>query len=452
MLSRLAGWSAALVFLNFLIAAQLPVAAQTSLTTLVERVVSCPKCHQPNSATHRFCGECGALLRPDACSRCGEELKAGVKFCTQCGLKVSLGPAASPDPSSTPPPVPSAPPPAPSTEPAIPQEAAAPHIPDSSATNQRLLVAGFSDVNFKSAASGANNAFSLGQFDLFMTSRINDRTGVLAELVTEADEQNKFGTEIERLLLQHSVNEYLNVALGRYHTAIGYYNTAYHHGTWLQTATGRPFLFEFEDGGGILPIHNVGVSLTGRMPGAPASLKYVLEVGNGRSHSGSEPVQNVTDDNGAKAVNAGLVVKPDSMPGFQAGINVYFDRLRGASSQKVGQAILAGHAVYTSQKFEWLNEAVVLRNQSMGTTYTTPAFYTQLARQFGLARPYVRYEWLHAPAAEPFYGTLGLRRGLALGVRYDVNDSACIKLQYDHVQQTGLPRAQTITLQSAFTF
>jgi hypothetical protein len=319
-------------------------------------------------------------------------------------------------------------------------------------SGQRLLVAGFSDVNFRSAASGMNNAFSLGQFDLFITSRINDRTGVLAELVTESDEENRFGTEIERLLFQHSVNEYLNVSLGRYHTALGFYSTAYHHGTWLQTATGRPFLFSFEDEGGILPIHNVGVSLNGRIPGAPSSVKYVLEVGNGRSHSMGEPVQNAVDDNGSKAVNAGIVVKPESMPGFQAGFNLYFDRLKSASSQKIGQAILAGHAVYVSGKFEWLNEGVVIRNQSMGTTYSTPAFYTQIARQWGSVKPYLRYEWLHAPSAEPIYGDLGLRRGLALGVRYDINDSACIKLQYDHVQQTGLPRAQTITLQSAFTF
>jgi hypothetical protein len=48
-----------------------------------------------------------------------------------------------------------------------------------------------------------------------------------------------------------------NVVVGRFHSAIGYSNTAYHHGTWLQTTTGRPLLFQFEDQGGILPIHNV---------------------------------------------------------------------------------------------------------------------------------------------------------------------------------------------------
>ena len=54
-----------------------------------------------------------------------------------------------------------------------------------------------------------------------------------------------------------------NVAVGRYHTAIGYYNNAYHHGKWLQTAAERPHIYDFEDSGGLLPIHNVGVSVSG---------------------------------------------------------------------------------------------------------------------------------------------------------------------------------------------
>src|SRR6267142_555838 len=47
-------------------------------------------------------------------------------------------------------------------------------------------------------------------------------------------EINTFSVDVERYLIQYSYNDYLNVAAGRFHTAIGYYNTAYHHSTWFQ--------------------------------------------------------------------------------------------------------------------------------------------------------------------------------------------------------------------------
>jgi len=58
-------------------------------------------------------------------------------------------------------------------------------------------------------------------------------------MLIEADEENHFGIEIERLLLPSKPREYFNVATGRYHTAIAYHNTAYHHGRRLQTGTGK---------------------------------------------------------------------------------------------------------------------------------------------------------------------------------------------------------------------
>ena len=108
---------------------------------------------------------------------------------------------------------------------------------------------------------------------------------------------------------------------GRYHTAIGYYNTAYHHSTWLQTATGRPFLFKFEDDSGILPIHNVGVSVTGIIPSGRLGLHYIAEVGNGRASSSpnAEPVQNTVDENNGKSFNLRILFRPTGVRGLQAG-------------------------------------------------------------------------------------------------------------------------------------
>ncbi len=134
--------------------------------------------------------------------------------------------------------------------------------------NKTLLrIRGFSDVTLHgSNLKGDTTSFSLGQVDLFVTSDVSEKLKFLSEIVFEAGRDNSFGVDVERLLLTYSFGDFLNVAVGRFHSAIGYYNTAYHHSTWLQTTTGRPFLFQFEDQGGILPIHNVGATASGRIP------------------------------------------------------------------------------------------------------------------------------------------------------------------------------------------
>ncbi|MDH0421451.1 MULTISPECIES: double zinc ribbon domain-containing protein [Delftia] len=43
---------------------------------------ACPTCRTPNSATSRFCGQCGVSL---VCRGCDANLVAGAKFCAQCG-------------------------------------------------------------------------------------------------------------------------------------------------------------------------------------------------------------------------------------------------------------------------------------------------------------------------------------------------------------------------------
>src|SRR5579883_1284535 len=143
-----------------------------------------------------------------------------------------------------------------------------------------LRMRGFGDISFRGTdQQGQTNGFSLGQLNLFVTSDISEKFKFLSEIVFESGpdnfynvpggNRNNFSVDVERYLLQYSYNDYFNLAVGRYHTAIGFYNTAYHHSTWFQTTTGRPLLFEFEDRGGILPIHNVGVSASGRIPSGP---------------------------------------------------------------------------------------------------------------------------------------------------------------------------------------
>jgi hypothetical protein len=324
-------------------------------------------------------------------------------------------------------------------------------------SNTLLRIRGFGDVDLRGTdRRGATTSFSLGQLDLFVTSDVSEKFKLLSEIVFEADQKNSFGVDVERLLLQYSPNDLFKLSAGRYHTAIGYYNTAYHHSTWLQTATGRPFLFQFEDGGGILPIHNVGVSATGLIPSGRLQLHYVAEIGNGRASRSplDEPVQNVVDENNGKAVNFALFATPEAVRGLQFGFSTYHDHLTPANAPRIGELIFAAHAVMVRPNFEWLNEALLIRHALDGSSrvFNTPGFYSQISKRFGSYRPYFRYQYVNGSNSEPVFPDVGRRQGPSVGLRFDASESVALKLQYDRTDLRHQPAFNDLTLQLAFTF
>jgi hypothetical protein len=357
------------------------------------------------------------------------------------------------------------------TPPSTPQESEQPEnvMAERMDLSKTLLrIRGFGDINLHGdTQKGHKTSFSLGQLDLFVTSDVSDKFKFLSEIVFEAGpdniygnirgQENLFTVDVERYLLQYSYNDYFNLSVGRGHTAIGYYNTAYHHSTWLQTTTERPFLFEFEDRGGILPIHIVGVTASGLVPSGKLGLHYVAEVGNGRESRdplNEEPVQNEIDDHNHKAVNFALFARPEALHGLQTGFSVYRDVLSPANARQIGETILAAHAVLFRSNYEWLNEALVIRHAPHGssTVFHTPGFYSQVSRQFGSFRPYFRYQYVNVPKNEPVFPDVALRHGPSVGVRYDASEFVAVKFQYDYTFLRQQPGVNSLTLQLGFTF
>jgi hypothetical protein len=325
-------------------------------------------------------------------------------------------------------------------------------------TSKTLMqIRGFGDVTFHGDnQKGDTTSFTLGQLDLFVTSDVSEKFRFLSEIVFEAGEDNVFGVDLERLLLQYAHSDYLNVSVGRYHTAIGYYNTAYHHSTWLQTATGRPFLFQFEDDGGLLPIHNVGVSATGLIPSGKLGLHWIAEIGNGRASKSPsvEPVQNEVDENNGKSFNLALYARPQAVRGLQTGFSVYHDHLYPLDTPSIGQTIVDAYAVIERPSFEWLNEAVLIHHSPSGPykVYDTPGFYTQISKPFGSYRPYFRYQYINASDGEPVFGYVGLRQGPSVGLRFDASEAVALKLQYDYTSFRHQDSVSGLALQLGFTF
>jgi len=299
---------------------------------------------------------------------------------------------------------------------------------------------------------GSPNSFNIGDFDLFTNVRMSDHWSALAELLITSDFTNEFGAELDRLLFTYKYNDYLQISFGKYNTALGYYTNEFHRARYFMTASSRPIMYSDEDNGGILPVHNIGITATGKIPSGALGLQWVAEVANGTAVNQAEPIQNFVDQNNGKAVNLAVYARPDWLRGFQTGISVYRDTLHPEAEAAVGQTIYTLHLVYVGSKLEWLNEGAMLRHDLENHISHSTTSYTQLSYLFGKIRPYFRYDYQNVPASDPVFAILGRENGPSFGVARHLSTFVVLKIQYGLLQERGHPTANDLNAQLAFAF
>jgi len=174
------------------------------------------------------------------------------------------------------------------------------------ASAQTTQIKGFMNVNAyavsdTSKTNMSKTFFRLGQYDFFVTSQVTDKISFLGESVFEFD--GDFGVDVERLFVKYQHNDHFAVSAGKFHSPIGYWNNAFHHGLVIQPIIVRPDAIRFEDDGGILPVHETGVQLDAEhYTNLDIGLNVLISNG-----LGSTPVD---DRNYAKAITANLHAEP----------------------------------------------------------------------------------------------------------------------------------------------
>lgn len=329
---------------------------------------------------------------------------------------------------------------------------------------ERLTLRGFSDVTYEAkniherrGAHRNENFFAIGQYDLFITSKLNDRISFLGETVFEAEEGEGMVVDVERLLVEYSFGDFLKVSLGRYHTPIGYWNTAYHHGRWLHTPVFRPELFRWEDEDGILPLHQVGVLADGELNLGMWELGYAFGLSNGRGRT-REEIQNTMDLNNDKAVSLRLSVSNERVPGLTAGWSFYRDKipksLEAPVHRDMDELIYGPYITYLRGNYEILAEALNIHHDEDGSggDYNTLGSYVQLARRWGKFKPYYRLDRINFNKSDPFFGPNpnSILKN-TLGLRYEVSTFNALKFEFSH-SDTSVGDVNTIAFQSAFAF
>ena len=354
--------------------------------------------------------------------------------------------------------------------PAMQAEAAQPSYPS-------LKIAGFSDVNFSATdlhgPSGgfggptllqAHSGFQEGQLTLHMSSALSPKVNVFGEITftarsdagTGSPAAPGFNAEVERIIIRYDLNDYLKLSFGRYHTPINYWNTAYHHGQWLQTSISRPEMTQF--GGSFIPVHFVGTLLEGAVPAGGLNLNYNFGLGNGRGAAIGR-AGDFGDVNNHRAWLANAFVKPDRLYGLQVGGSVYRDEVNPLVAPAAREWIQSGHIVWHKETPEFMAEFANVTHKPIagGVSSNSQAFYVQTAYRLPWAqkqwKPYYRFEYIHVPRSDAiFRSVVPSFSGSTVGIRYDLTNFAAFKWEYRRYDRRDLPSINGAFVQTSFTF
>ena len=323
-----------------------------------------------------------------------------------------------------------------------------------------LKIRGFADVDFgANDIRGVNSGFQLGQFVLHFASALSPKVSYFAEVSLTAT-PGVYNVDLERTIIRYDWNDLAKLSFGRYHTPVNYWNTAFHHGAWLQTTIARPDMIVF--GSRFIPVHFIGAQSEGSLPSGPLGAGYNLGIGNGRSLNIARAGDS-GDVNNNRAWLGNFYLRPPALGHFQIGGSVYHDEITvpniSTSPENFREWIASGHLIWTGETPEFYAEFANVHHRSelTGRTFDNQGGYVQVAYRLPFDakkwKPYYRYDYLEVPANEPTLPDFVNVRKSTFGMRYDISDFAAFKAEYRNGRGNPLPqRSNVLALQTAFTF
>lgn len=303
----------------------------------------------------------------------------------------------------------------------------------------------FGDVSLLQL-DGNDAAFVIGPVGFQLTARLAAHLVGRTEYVVKFAAGGATEIDLERLYLEYRTDHWAFVA-GKTHTEFGYWNTAFHHGTWLQLTKRRPRVVDFEQAGGVLPTHSTGVTASYGPKRGDSGTELLVSVGNGHGRT-LDTVQTESDNNAFKSVLVRLSAIGIGDPALRFGVNAAVDEI--AAEPATVRPMLPDRAilelvtgVYLSLRDDHLmvfSETYNILHRSGTQNWQFTGGFLLAGYRFGHFTPYAEIEARSgAGAIDPFYQPdpaidahitkpANFVEGTA-GVRYELNTWSALKLE-----------------------
>lgn len=308
----------------------------------------------------------------------------------------------------------------------------------------------------------SKSGFQMANVDFYFAPNFGDQLKAIMELNLEYTDQGVLTYDLERFEIGYTFNDLVNIWAGRFHTPYGEWNTAFHHGHFIQTSIDRPRFVAFEDQGGVMPSHTIGVmeSGTARVNGGDR-VSYDFFVGNGSRiipasdgntlgiALGNQLEFNpVGDDNGNTAYGGRVSYQFNNTFTLGAhGLSEVVDTYDGNNVRLNSTKLNMLGAFYLLEWNDWesIGEYYRFKNDDKfganGTngTHNSWAAFAQVSYTFGnIWTPYARIEKAELDQTDNYFASLASGRTYTrqvLGLRWDFNKAAALKFETDRTHE-----------------
>jgi hypothetical protein len=247
--------------------------------------------------------------------------------------------------------------------------------------------------------------------------------------------------EVERAQIGWKVAQDATIWIGRFHTPIGYWNTEFHHGAYLQAAINRPQIANYEDENGLLPLHGMGALFQSKKTLGDSLLNVELSLASGPTlhHEGLEPIAVLRKQRyGRTGGSAKIAWQPETTSNTQFGVSLgkFTFPSEDHLADSLSQTVLNGFVNWEHQRWRALAEIYLIRNNALegGVRNQSMIKSAYLQAEYRISDNllgYLRFENTAAPLSDSLISRVPMvaRHNSIVGTRVELGKRLALKLE-----------------------